>query len=248
MISDATLLDFDQRYGLRTYFKKRFNKIVLPYLFWSFVGILFQHGYLHTIKSDVWGNFIKGFLTEQCISIYWFFIPLFCLYLSIPLFASVPEEKRKRLFLFLAVASFIFNNLISFIKNIFRLTFPWMFTVNAGSGYLLYLIIGYLFTRCHIAKGFRYLLYLLGIIGLMAHILGTYYLSVAAGSIVKTYTGYLNVPCILYSSVIFVFFRYQGSQFMQNIKVKSLVDTLVPYTFNIYYRCRFVKHIGQDGF
>ena len=41
MISGALLLDFQERYDLKTYLVKRISKTVVPFLFWSLFGLFF---------------------------------------------------------------------------------------------------------------------------------------------------------------------------------------------------------------
>ena len=40
MVSGATLIDFRDRYNLKSYFYKRFHKTVVPFIFWSFMGLV----------------------------------------------------------------------------------------------------------------------------------------------------------------------------------------------------------------
>ena len=42
MITGANLLDYRQRYDTKTFLIKRAKKTVLPYIFWSFIGIGFN--------------------------------------------------------------------------------------------------------------------------------------------------------------------------------------------------------------
>ena len=41
MITGITLLDYQDRYSTKEYFKKRFEKTLLPYVAWSLIGVLF---------------------------------------------------------------------------------------------------------------------------------------------------------------------------------------------------------------
>jgi surface polysaccharide O-acyltransferase-like enzyme len=52
MISGATLIDYNKRYDLNTYFKKRINKTFIPYIIWSLLGLLFQIIILKSIKPS----------------------------------------------------------------------------------------------------------------------------------------------------------------------------------------------------
>ena len=242
MISGATLMDFYERYDLKAYAKKRIHKTVIPYLFWSIFGLLFQIFILKSINpADVGITFIvKGLLTGRLIVIYWFFVPLFSIYLCLPLFAAVPKERRIKLFSFLTVAALFLNVLLPFILTLYDAKDVGTFSVGVGAGYLIYIMLGYLLTRIEIPRRWRFGIYALGLIGLLMHIIGTYQLSMAAGQIVSTYKGYVNVPCVLYSIAVFVFFRYAGSRCMARRGINQIIERLSKYTFSLYLLHWFV--------
>lgn len=52
MISSVTLMDYQKRYDTKTFLKKRFSKTVIPFLFWTFVGLVFDIVFLHTLKPS----------------------------------------------------------------------------------------------------------------------------------------------------------------------------------------------------
>ena len=83
MISGAMLIDYNKRYSLKEYFSKRITKTVIPFIIWSFIGLFIQIFYMHTIKlSSVDLTYIvNGLLNGNLVQVYWFFIPLFCIYL-----------------------------------------------------------------------------------------------------------------------------------------------------------------------
>lgn len=164
--------------------------------------------------------------------IYWFFIPLFLCYMSIPLFASVPDEKKIRMFSYLAGAAFVLNSLVPFLLSVFHLALKWSFHLEAAGGYLMYVLLGYVLSRISLSRKRRLILYALALGGLLLHILGTYALSMNAGKIIQTYKGYLNVPCILYSIGIFIFFKENAEKMMR--KSGGVIRFFKNYTFAIY--------------
>lgn len=245
MISGATLLDFNKRYGIREYFKRRLEKTVIPYLFWSILGLFFQIYYLKSISiTDVDAKyFFNNILTGNMISIYWFFIPLFGIYLLIPLFAAVQDKNKKNIFVYLVVAAFFIDNLVPFIINIFHIPISWSMSVMIGKTYSIYLLVGYLASHYEVSKRWRYVSYIGAVLGLLMHICGTYSLSMQAGEIVQVYKGYLNVPCILYSTGVFIFFRYEGGKIMKSSFCRKLIDFLKQYTFSCYLMHWFIIKI-----
>ncbi|SFL66681.1 Surface polysaccharide O-acyltransferase, integral membrane enzyme [Methanobrevibacter olleyae] len=209
MISGAMLIDFNEKYDLKEYFSKRFFKTVLPYLIWSFIGLALQIYILNKIKiTDINLIYIlNGLITGRLVGVYWFFIPLFCTYLAIPLFALVPEDKRRNIFIYLCSLAFVLNILIPFIISVFNIKIQWSLSLAVSSGFLFYTLAGYLLHKYEIRKSYRIIIYLLSILGLMMHIAGTYELSMVAGEVIKTYKGYVNLPSTLYSIGVFVFIK-----------------------------------------
>ena len=119
MMTGVTLIDFNKRYGLKTYFHKRFRKVVIPFLIWSLVG-LGCHLITHSIHlKDLSISFIiNGILSSSFVGIYWFFIPLICVYFCIPLFSAVSDEKKLTVFKYLVGITFLINSLIPFVLKI----------------------------------------------------------------------------------------------------------------------------------
>ena len=215
MISGATLINYKERYSTSQFFIRRIKKTLIPFVIWSLIGLFY---YLLTGKIRV-SNLnleyvINGILGTSIINIYWFFPVLFCCYLCIPLFASVVVKERKKVFSYLAVACFIVNCLIPFINSIWHNRFEWPFSISVGSGYILYLLIGYLLNEYELKDIYKKITYICAVIGLLMHIIGTYYLSMNAGKIIQIFKGYNNVPCILYSVGIWVFFKDYGTKIM----------------------------------
>lgn len=235
MVSGATLLDFYKRYGLREFLIRRVRKTVIPYIFWSFFGLGFQMYYLKTISAVDWKYIVNGLLSGRIVGIYWFFIPLFCVYLSIPLFAAVNGKYRKTVFIYLAVVCFLINCLIPFFNAVFHISADYTLSVAVGSGYLFYIILGYLFHTYEVCNKLKHVIFALGIVGLLAHIIGTYQLSMAEGQIVSTYKGYTNVPCTLYSVSVFLALKQAwGGKMAKKCWANRWICFLKDYTFPLY--------------
>lgn len=231
MISGATLINYRDRYTTKEFFKKRIQKTLIPFLFFSLIGLFYQIYMGNILISDLsfWGV-IDAILNVKYNETYWFFISLFSVYLSIPLFAAVPKELRQTIFKYLAGICFVFNTLLPFISTYLPITYPGGLTVRVGSSYLFYILLGNLLHTNDLKKSHRIVLYLLGIAGLLTHMLGTYNLSVAAGVIDKTYKGYTGLPTVLYSAAVFIFVKNLTlPKFLQKI-----VSMISPYTFSIY--------------
>lgn len=235
MISGATLIDYRARYDTKTYVKKRIFKTLIPFIFWSLIWLIAKTANGEYTSEDFTVQFfINGIINTKFSSTYWFFIPLFSCYACIIVLSLIPDEYKQKTFLFLIVAGFLTLSVIPFIFSFLNVNFNSALKIPlSGGGYLLFVLLGYYIHKYDIKLPFRIVIYCLGIAGLIAHIVGTQFESLKAGHIVQTYKGYLNVPSVLYSLAIFVFFRYikKGKAFNVIYKICKFIS---PMTLGIY--------------
>ena len=255
MITGATLIDYSKRYSTPVYFKKRFVKTFIPFVAWSLFPVftdLIKKIVFH--RSGVFTEytaeyFINGIFNTKFVPLYWFFIPLFCVYMCIPLFSAVDCGRKKSVFIYLAIVCFAVNILVPFVVNLLKLQFnisvSWPFSVSVGSGYLLYPVIGYLLHNYELKPKHRICIYIAAAAGLALHIFGTYGLSVSDGSINRFFKGYNNLPCLLYSVGIYVAAK-QISRKITSLNVIRFFEFLRRYTFALYLiHVIVIKYTGR---
>lgn len=237
MISGTTLIDYRDKYSTREYFKKRIEKTLIPFIAWSVIGAFYQYyaGRLH-IDWTVEGvkTLIAGMMNTHVITVYWFFIYLFSIYLCIPPLAAIPKTIRKEVFKYCAAVSFLLQILVPFICNITKFNYGNGVTFFIGEGYMFYIFAGWLIKEHEFTKKEYAVTYVLGIIGFLLHFLGTYLESAKAGCIVQTYKGYTNLPAVLYSIAVFVLVKQLSEKINENGRAYKLICRFARYTFAIY--------------
>lgn len=211
MISGATLIDYPERYSTKVFFKRRFQKVGLVYIVWSFLAYLFTKKTVNIAHLN-FAEFFEGVVNSQINPYYWFFPAIMMIYLSIPLFASIERSKKCTVFGYLIITGFIFNSLFPLLFNVLGLKYHSDWTLGVISNYLIFIIIGYWISHYKISKKYRLLIYYAGIIGLALHLILTYRLSFQEQTIVHQFKGYTNVPSILYATSIFTFFAYSSEK------------------------------------
>lgn len=149
MITGITLLDYQDRYTTKEYFKKRVEKTLLPYIAWSLIGVVFLLVTKRVTPDTVTVKWIvNGILsTRGIIEVYWFFQPLFCVYLSIPLFSAVDKTKKMNIAKYLLTLGLFVNIAIPFLNSVFHLGIEWPYQVTVVSGYLFWIWGGLLYIQ-----------------------------------------------------------------------------------------------------
>ena len=248
MITGITLLDYQKRYSTREFFKKRIEKTVIPYVFWSLIGIVFLLATGKLEYEEVTFTWVvNGLLsTDRIINLYWFFQPLFCVYLCIPVFAAISDEKKEYVANYIVLFGFFFNIFMPFLNNVLHLGVPWPYSLSVASGYVFWIWTGYKIYNYPPSKRQKTVIYVFALLGLFLHIIGTYNLSIEAGSIQSLYKGYNNLPCVLYSLGVFVMLRDIARLIEKSRKVFAFVSFLGKYTFPLYLIHWFVLRIQED--
>lgn len=258
MLTGATLMNYRKRYDTGAFFKKRIFKTFVPFIIWSIIGICWSIFYTKGMKiSDINtpAKFISAVINCKGMGIYWFFPALFSVYLTIPLFSLVDEDKRigkKGIFTYLILVYIVLNVLLPFVC---RLTgIQWNSALNAVScgGYVVWFLIGYLLANTDINKKFRILIYILGLIGFFMYFYLTVQNSFKTGKFDKTYAGYMNIPAIFMGTAVFVFFKYGKWNFIdKHEKAVRFVRNLSSASFGVYLIHYYLKdfsirHFGID--
>lgn len=258
MLTGATLMNYRKRYDTGAFFKKRIFKTFVPFMIWSIIGICWSIFYTKGMKiSDINtpAKFISAVINCKGMGIYWFFPALFSVYLTIPLFSLVDEDKRigkKGIFTYLILVYIVLNVLLPFVC---RLTgIQWNSALNAVScgGYVVWFLIGYLLANTDINKKFRILIYILGLIGFFMYFYLTVQNSFKTGRFDKTYAGYMNIPAIFMGTAVFVLFKYgkwnlidkheKAVRFVRNLSSASFGVYLIHY----YLKDFSIRHFGID--
>lgn len=249
MISSTTLIDYQKRYDTKTYFKKRLARAVIPFAFWTLFALVFDIVVLKTIPiSDLSLELLyNGFVNNGFCGYYWFFTPLFIIYACLPLFASIEESKRIRIFKYIFVVGFIFNGTVPFIINAFHLKLVWPVSIYVVSGYSIFTIMGYLIHKIDFTPNQRCIIYVAGLAGLLMHFGGTYFESYALGGVSMIYKELTQAPILMYSGAVFLFIKQIASKVM-NTKLAGVVHFVKKYTFSIYLLHFYVIEVFNECF
>ncbi|MEE8716012.1 MAG: acyltransferase [Coriobacteriales bacterium] len=208
MISGATLMGYRERYDTATFFKKRALRVVVPWLAWSVICLVWKVATAQMEPPMGPRTFVNMLLNNQIEVVYWFFLPLFSIYLCMPLLSLLADPARarrnERVMWYAVGVTFV---LVSLLPCLCRsvgirwnpdLGFPML------AGYLIFPVLGYLLSRTEFTRAQRWAIYALGLFGLALRFIGTLVLTDAGGKLDERLWEYTNFPCVLLSVAVFV--------------------------------------------
>lgn len=239
MISGATLMDYREKYSTKEYFIRRLIRVGIPFVVWK-IGCVLALGHLpyrHFLSKETAFIFVNEFFNSSVVSVYWFFLPLFVIYLTIPFFASVREKRRNFSYVIAwSLAVMTAQLLVNFLKWKFAMTIVINFNSLASlvSAYpLLYPLLGYCLATYEIPRKYRIAIYALGIAGFLMHFAGTMIVTRPDGPIDGMFKGYANLPAVLQAAAIFLFVKNIDFQKIPRFLL-SLLSFVKPYSFFVY--------------
>ncbi|WP_248922226.1 acyltransferase [Olsenella intestinalis] len=236
MICGATLMGYRDRMGTSDYLKRRARRTLVPFLIWSLIGFAYC-----TFFSFVDGKqpdlslttIIDGIVNTKYVGIYWFFPPLFAVYLAIPIFSAISDKKR--VFSYAAIVGVVLVSILPLLFQLLHLKWNSSITPPPVTGYMLYAILGWLLSKVEIKPRWRVAIYVLAVAGWLTHMFGTLALSSPEIGISKVFKGYLNIPAVAQALGVFVFVRYACERNnAATQRIAALCTAIAPQTFGVY--------------
>lgn len=161
MLSGATLMEYNYKYSTTEFYKRRIKKTVIPYICFGvlftildIIKIYLKTGIVHISIYKILCSFLTG---ELPFTNYWFFIPLFLIYLFIPVFSKFVINSTKHFIEFVILILIFFES----IYPIFEYFFDFPKIRVPISGYILFVILGYVLNKFDYEKSFKLMIFLL---------------------------------------------------------------------------------------
>ena len=248
MISGAKLLRYREKYDTKTFFKKRFTKILIPLIFWATFMFIWKIFIIHSIKaSDIQGikGYLNAFLANEEEPIYYFLFDILGVYLTMPIISLLAKPEYKKTLWLTVVLFLVFNSTLPNIFSVLGLNYNNSFSVNIGR-YTIIAIMGYLLSIEDVPKKRRIGIYIIAILGLVYRYITTFIWSKQAGRVItKSWTpGYSSWFCIALTAAIFLFVKNINieKKLGNNKKVLDMLSKISSCSFGVYLIHLFVFH------
>ena len=240
MITGATLLGYRKRYDTKTFFKKRFMKILIPLICWSALMMLWDVFITRSVNMPTsFASFFNMFMYSKFNSIYYFMFVILGIYITIPTLSPLSENKNRGILKYTIVAFFVLNTLIPDLLQFTQLS------VNPNlklqlAGWIILPLVGYYLNTTSFSKRQRILIYLLGAASVAYHFLITYCLSTSSGILKTPASDYGQFHVILSTSAIFVFFK--NLRLKLSPRASGALKTLAGCSFGIFLCHILIMH------
>lgn len=148
MLTGATLIEYRKRYSTMEFYRKRLQKTLIPFIFWGIVFYMLYYLIGHKVLG--WKEIVTNITTGHIpLTNYWFFIPLFMIYLFMPFISMMVIHLSKNSLGVLCVLLIIFQTCLPTIYQICKLEFSVLCPIG---GFIMFVLIGYYLSDSEIEK------------------------------------------------------------------------------------------------
>lgn len=246
MISGATLMDYRDKYLTRVFFKKRFLKTGIPFVAWTLISLAYKIQFQQMEFKPGLSGIVSLFTNTTAENVYWFFIPLFMVYLSMPVLSLLKDYKH--ILLYMSGLAFLVYSVYPVCCIVFQIPMNGSFQIPVAGGYILYVILGYLLATTDMTRKTRIFLYILGFAGAGIRFGSTILGSSESAGLDQTFWGYMKFPAVFLAVGVFVAAKYGPWDKLESTpKIRRIVTTLAGTGFGVYLMHMIVFRILQDA-
>lgn len=234
MLSGATLMRYRERYETKFFLKKRFAKTLIPFLFFSVLIYCWRYGIETSDPGFGARQYLSLFFSSEIEGTYWFFFPLFALYLSMPVLSLLADNKR--ILWYMVVVSFALQSLLPYLSDLVGID-AWNddLSLPVAGNCLMFGLIGFLLSETDFSSFQRKTIYCLGILGLILRFSYTCFSSFEAGVLDRTLFGTISFPSVLYAVAVFVWFKYRNwDKLISSPRAKRILSSVSACSFGVY--------------
>ena len=198
MLSGANLLDYQEHYSTNEFFKRRFLRAVLPFFLWSLLwGLLTRSIFKITGFVDL----LNAIILSRFCNVYWFFLPLFMLYLMTPALVKIAQDKK--LHEYFVLLTFLLGSFFPLLNKIFQIEGN-VFVENSCMYVCMYALLGYYLKNYSIKKEFEFIIYIVALLMLAIRYFVTYFLSYQCGTTDKLLFSYAYPTAVFPAIAVFL--------------------------------------------
>lgn len=249
MISGKLILGQHKEEKIVTFLKKKLTRILIPLLSWSLIYFLWNN--MFNLRIDA--SFILGFIInafEGHISTHlWYLYMLTGLYLITPIIKPFVQESNKLNINYFILIWFIANGIFEFFGRLYGVKTG--FYLHFFHWSIGYYILGISLGREDLGLKKRIMIYILGIVGLVSTVFGTYYLMILNnGTFQDDFYSYLAPNVIFMAIGVFILFKsIKWEKFINNEGILyRVIQSFNKTSFGIYLIHPLVIDILRNGY
>ena len=251
MISGCLYLDSKRTWNLRRLWKRNILPIAAAYIFWQMFYAVYKIITNGTLAKGSKAALVKFmvYISKSYFHL-WYLPMLIGLLIITPMLWEIVNSARGKQWEEYMIVLFLVFQILPYTINYFPL--PWkdhimdiLQTVQPEmvTGYIGYFILGHYLSHYEVSKKLEYLVYVLGVILILAAIGLCYISSQKSGKPIQSFYENYTLAGFCWGSSFFLFFKYHVSKIKWNENQEKRICYLGSCTYGIYLIHALIRDI-----
>ena len=251
MISGCLYLDSKRTWNLRRLWKRNILPIAAAYIFWQMFYAVYRIITNGTLAKGSKAALVKFmvYISKSYFHL-WYLPMLIGLLIITPMLWEIVNSARGKQWEEYMIVLFLVFQILPYTINYFPL--PWkehimdiLQTVQPEmvTGYIGYFILGHYLSHYEVSKKLEYLVYVLGVILILAAIGLCYISSQKSGKPIQSFYENYTLAGFFWGSSFFLFFKNHVAKIKWNEKQEKRICYLGSCTFGIYLIHALIRDI-----
>ncbi len=251
MISGCLYLDQKRTWDLKRLWKRNILPVAVAYIFWQIFYAVYRIITNGTLAKGSKVALVKFmvYISKSYFHL-WYLPMLIGLLIITPMLWEIVNSARGKQWEEYMIILFLVFQILPYTVNYFPL--PWkehvmdiLQTVQPEmvTGYIGYFILGHYLSHYEISKKLEYLVYVLGVITILAAIGLCYTSSQKAGKPIQSFYENYTFAGFLWGSSFFLFFKNYLSKIKWSERQEKIICYLGSCTFGIYLIHALIRNI-----
>jgi len=226
MISGLLALSDSRTLEIKTFYKKRFVKVLIPFIFWDIIYFLLTCFAKGTAPSIL--TFFRELLRTGSKYHLWYVYQILALYLLAPFIKKIVDACTKGELLIFLVIVLLQPTIFRFINTVQTAVTisPFLALVE---GYVGYFLAGYILGTWMFSRKQKGIIYALGALGLFLNIFGNYFISTPQHIMTNFTEGY-SLSHYLCAGALFLLAR----ELFENRAAPKPLAALAKISYGVY--------------
>ncbi len=251
MISGCLYLDQKRTWDLKRLWKRNILPVAVAYIFWQVFYAAYRIITNGTLAKGGKAALVKFMVYISKSYFHLWYLPMLIGFLIItPMLWEIVNSTRGKQWEEYMIILFLVFQILPYTVNYFP--FPWkehvmdiLQTVQPEmvTGYIGYFVLGHYLSHYEISKKLEYLVYVLGVIMILAAIGLCYISSQKAGKPIQSFYENYTLAGFLWGSSFFLFFKNHLSKIKWSEQQEKTICYLGSCTFGIYLIHALIRNI-----
>ena len=233
IISGGLILDNGREEKVFPFLYKRLIKVIIPLMFWGLAYRLLLGNVEFNIQYVL--SFLKSLYLGNVHIHLWYLYMVVGLYLVTPIIKPYVNNVEKDNLMYFIIVWFIVNGIIGFSEKF--TAYSLAFNLSFFHWSIGYFVLGFIFSHYDLSKLQEKIIYILGVLGLVTTILGSYFLARHNDGILVPHLYSYYAPNVIFTSMAVFLLGKKidwGKLIGNNKIINKLIGSLNSTSFGIY--------------